>query len=102
MFGIIETGGKQYKVSVGDQIKIEKVAGEVGSKVVFDKVLLSADGEDVKIGQPYISGSQISGEILAQEKGKKLIVFKYKPKKRQRTKNGHRQEYTKIKITEIK
>lgn len=102
MFGIIETGGKQYKVSVGDQIKIEKVEGEVGSKVVFDKVLLSADGEDVKIGKPYISGSQISGEILAQEKGKKLIVFKYKPKKRQRTKNGHRQEYTKIKITEIK
>ena len=102
MFGIIETGGKQYKVSVGDQIKIEKVAGDVGSKVVFDKVLLSADGEDIKIGQPYISGSQISGEILAQEKGKKLIVFKYKPKKRQRTKNGHRQEYTKIKITEIK
>ena len=70
--------------------------------MVFDKVLLSADGEDIKIGQPYISGSQISGEILAQEKGKKLIVFKYKPKKRQRTKNGHRQEYTKIKITEIK
>ena len=102
MFGIIETGGKQYKVSVGDQIKIEKVAGDIGSKVVFDKVLLSADGEDIKIGQPYISGSQISGEILAQEKGKKLIVFKYKPKKRQRTKNGHRQEYTKIKITEIK
>lgn len=102
MFGIIETGGKQYKVSVGDQIKIEKVEGEVGSKVVFDKVLLSTDGEDVKIGKPYISGSQISGEILAQEKGKKLIVFKYKPKKRQRTKNGHRQEYTKIKITEIK
>lgn len=102
MFGIIETGGKQYKVSVGDQIKIEKVEGEVGSKVVFDKVLLSANGEDVKIGKPYVSGSQISGEILAQEKGKKLIVFKYKPKKRQRTKNGHRQEYTKIKITEIK
>lgn len=102
MFGIIETGGKQYKVSVNDQIKVEKLEGEVGSKVVFDKVLLSAEGDDVKIGQPYISGAKVSGEIMEHGKGKKLIVFKYKPKKRYRKKNGHRQQYTKIKITEIK
>ena len=102
MFSVIETGGKQYKVSVGNKIKVEKIDGEVGSEVKFDKVLLISSDDDVKIGQPYIDGSEVSGKIVAQKRDKKKIVFKYKPKKRERTKNGHRQHYTEVEITNIK
>ena len=102
MFSVIETGGKQYKVSVGDKIKVEKLAGEAGAKIVFDKVLLLSSETDTQIGQPYLEGVKVSGELLEQGRGPKKIVFKYKPKKRERTKKGHRQPYTEVKITEIK
>jgi len=99
MFSIIETGGKQYKVKAGDKIKIEKLDGEKGNEVVFDKVLLSAASEeDIKVGQPYVEGVKVVGEITNQERAKKLIVYKYKPKKRLRTKKGHRQPFTEILI----
>jgi len=102
MFSVIETGGKQYKVAVGDKIKVEKLEGKEGSKVVFDQVLLVSDGKDAKVGEPYLSGAKVSGEILKQGRGDKVIVFKYKARKRERTKNGHRQHYTEVKITDIK
>ncbi len=102
MFSVIETGGKQYKVSVGDKIKVEKLKGEEGSKIVFDKVLLISSDKDTKIGQPYIEGSKVSGEILTQGRDKKKISLRYKPKKRVRVKRGHRQPHTEVKITDIK
>ena len=102
MFSIIETGGKQYKVSVGDTIKIEKLEGEEGAKINFDKVLLVSSDKDVKIGEPYISGAKVSGEILGQGRGKKVISLRYRPKKEIRVKRGHRQHFTEVKITDIK
>jgi len=102
MFSIIETGGKQYKVTAGEKIRVEKIEGKEGDKVVFDKILLAGfSDKDVKIGQPYISGAKVLGEITRQGRGEKLIVFKYKPKKRVRRKRGHRQLFTEVKIKSI-
>jgi len=99
MFSIIETGGKQYKVKEGDKIKVEKLDGEAGAEVIFDKVLLKVSDEDnVEIGQPYLKDVKVIGEITNQGRNKKLIVYKYKPKKRERTKKGHRQMFTEILI----
>jgi len=100
---IIKTGGKQYKIKKDAILKIEKIEGEIGSEIQFDKVLLLSDekGEDVKIGQPYLEGAKIKAEILEQGKAKKIIILKYKAKTRQRTRNGHRQLYTKIRINEF-
>ena len=99
MFSIIETGGKQYKVKEGDKIKVEKLDGEAGTEVVFDKVLLKVSDEDkVEIGQPYLKDVKVIGEITNQGRNKKLIVYKYKPKKRERTKKGHRQMFTEVLI----
>ena len=104
MIAVIETGGKQYLVKQGDTIKIEKIAGEVGKEAVFDKVLLLADevGSDVKVGSPYIAGAKVTATILAQDRAKKIRVVKYKRKVRYCKTHGHRQDYTKIKIAEIK
>lgn len=102
MFSIIETGGKQYKVKENDKIKVEKLDGEAGATVVFDKVLLQVSSDDnVEVGAPYIKDAKVIGEIVRQGRGKKLIVFKYKPKKRERTKKGHRQPFTEVAITSI-
>ncbi len=102
MFSVIETGGKQYEVAAGKKIKIEKIAGKEGETVVFDKVLLSALSEDeVKFGEPYVKGAKITAEIVKQGLGDKVIVFKFKPKKRHRKKRGHRQPFTEVKIIEI-
>ena len=99
MKAIIETGGKQYYVSVGDTIFVEKLDAEEGKKVVFDKVLM-ADG---KAGNPYLKGVSVEGKVVKQGKGKKLTIFTYVPnKKSTRKKQGHRQPYTKIEITKIK
>ena len=97
-FAIIQTGGKQYKVSSGAKLKIEKLNVQTGDSVVFDKILLTADGEDVKIGTPYIEGAKIEGKILKQGRDKKKIVFRYHSKTRYRKKKGHRQDYTEVKI----
>jgi len=101
MFAVVETGGKQYKVSVGDVIEVEKLNRNVGDKISLN-VLLVSDGENVKAGSPYVKGTEALAEVVEHGKGDKIVVFKYKPKKNVRRKQGHRQPYTKLKITEIK
>jgi len=93
-FTIIQTGGKQYKVSSGQKIKVEKLAAEEGAVLNFDKVLLVVDGDDVKIGAPYISGAKIEANVSAQKRDKKKIVFRYHSKTRYRKMKGHRQSFT--------
>ena len=100
MYAIIQTGGKQYKVETGDQILIEKLAAEVDEEVDFETILVSDDA-GIKIGRPVIEGVTVKGRILEHGKGKKVVVFHYKPKKNIRKKNGHRQPYTKIEILSI-
>lgn len=100
-FSVIETGGKQYKVSAGDKVKIEKIEAKEGEGLVFDKVLLKSDGDAVTVGTPYISGAKVEGKVLAQERYKKVIIFKYHAKTRQRKKRGHRQYFTEVEVTKI-
>lgn len=100
-FTVIETGGKQYKVSAGQKIKVEKIKAESGNNFVFDKVLLVADGEKVDIGTPYVSGAAVEGKVLKQARDKKKIVFRYHSKTRYRKTKGHRQSYTEIEISKI-
>lgn len=100
-FAVIKTGGKQYRVAVGNKVKIEKVEAAVDGKVVFDKVLLTVDGEKVNIGAPEVAGAKVEGKVLAQGRNKKVIVFKYHSKTRRRKKNGHRQPFTEVEITKI-
>ena len=102
MYAIIESCGKQYKVSEGDVVYFEKLDTEEGKKVNFDKVILVSDEKEVKVGNPYVKGVKVEGKVLSHGKGKKIIVFKMKPKKNERTKQGHRQPYTKVEITAIK
>ena len=97
---IIETGGKQYKVSEGQKIKIEKIKGEKNANFIFDKVLLVAD-KDVKIGTPYLENAKVEAKIVKQGRDKKKIVFRYHSKTRYRKKKGHRQPYTEVEITKI-
>ena len=101
-FAIIETGGKQHKVSPDQKLKIEKVKGDKGAILKFDKVLLSADGDNVKIGTPYVEGVKVEAEIVRHARDKKIIVFRYHSKTRSRKKKGHRQEFTEIKVISIK
>lgn len=100
MYAVIETGGKQYKVQQGDVVFIEKLDAEAGSTVTFDKVLVLG-GDDLKIGAPYVDGATVSASVVKQGKSKKVIVYKYKPKKGYHKKQGHRQPYTKVEITAI-
>lgn len=102
MYAIIESCGKQYKVTQGDVIFFEKLDTEEGNKINFDKVVLVSDGEKIEVGNPYVKGVEVEGKVIAHGKGKKIIVFKYKPKKNYRKKQGHRQPYTKVEITLIK
>ena len=102
MYAIIEACGKQYKVVEGDVVFFEKLDTEVGKKVTFDNVILVSDEKKVQIGNPYVKGVKVEGKVVAQGKGKKIIVFKMKPKKNERKKQGHRQPYTKVEITAIK
>ncbi len=100
MYAIIQTGGKQYKVAVGDEVLVEKLDAEVDTEVAFD-VLLVADGENITVGTPVVDGVKATGKVLEQGKGKKVIAFRYKPKKNIRKKHGHRQPFTKVEITAI-
>ena len=100
MYAIIRTGGKQYNVSVGDEVLVEKLNAEVGEEVSFE-VLMLADDSGIKIGTPVVEGVSAKAEVVEHGKGKKLIVFKYKPKKNYRKKQGHRQPYTMVKIKAI-
>ena len=101
MYAVVNTGGKQYKVQKGETLRIEKIPGEVGSRVTFDRVLLVADGENVRVGQPLVEKAAVLASIVEQDKAKKIIVFKYKRRKRYRRKQGHRQPYTAIRIDGI-
>ena len=100
MYAIIVTGGKQYKVENGDEILVEKLDAEVGAKVDLD-VLMMADGETVTVGKPFVEGVKAVAEVVEHGKGRKVIIFKYKPKKNIRKKQGHRQPYTKVRILSI-
>ena len=102
MYAVIEACGKQYKVTKGDVVFFEKLEAEEGKKVTFDKVVLASDEGKVEVGAPYVKGIKVEGKVVAHGKGKKIVVFKYKPKKNYRRKQGHRQPYTKVEITEIK
>ena len=99
MYAIIESCGKQYKVSEGDVVYFEKLDAEEGKKVTFDKVVLVSDGKDVKVGTPYVSGVKVEGKVVANGKAKKILVYRYKAKKNVRRTQGHRQPYTKVEIT---
>jgi len=101
MYAVVATGGKQYRVEEGSVVRIEKIPGEVGDSVMFDDVLMLADGDEVTIGKPKLENAQVSAKILEQGKAKKIIVFKYKRRKRYRKKQGHRQMYTAVKIDGI-
>ena len=101
MYAIIETGGKQYKVQNGDQIRVEKLDAEIGSTVVFDKVLAAGEGSDIKVGTPYLDGLTVEADVVESGKGDKVIIFKYKAKKDYRKKQGHRQPYTMVEITSV-
>ena len=100
MYAIIRTGGKQYNVSVGDEVLVEKLNAEVGEEVSFE-VLMLADDSGIKIGTPVVEGVSAKAEVVEHCKDKKVIVFKYKPKKNYRKKQGHRQPYTMVKIKAI-
>lgn len=101
MLAIIKTGGKQYKVAVGDKIKVEKLEGEEGQKVIFDEVLMTGNEKEVKTGAPFLKGVKVEGKIIKTAKGKKVTGIKFKPKKRYRIKFGHRQTMTEVEITKI-
>ena len=101
MQAIIETGGKQYKVAEGDTLFIEKLPVEAGEAVTFDKVLAVIDGDNLTVGTPVVEGAKVDASVVKNGKGKKVIVFKYKPKKGYRRKQGHRQPYTKVTIGKI-
>src|SRR3989344_9099230 len=98
---VIETGGKQYLVSAGQKIMVEKLDGEAGGKLVFDKVLMLADGDKVEVGKPYLAGKKVSAELVEQKRLPKVITYKYHSKNRFRNKKGHRQSVTMVKILAV-
>lgn len=101
MYAIIETGGKQYKVAEGDVITVEKLGVEAGQEFTFDKVLVLAKDGDVKVGAPYVEGAAVTASVIGDGREKKVIVYKYKPKKGFHKKKGHRQPFTKLQIKSI-
>jgi len=101
MYAVVETGGKQYKVSKGDLIKVERMTGEVGEKVELDRVLLMRGDDGVHLGAPTVAGAKVVGRITTQGKGKKIVIFKQKRRKNYRLKQGHRQNHTWIEIEDI-
>ncbi len=101
MYAVIATGGKQYRVTVGEEIFVEKLVGEAGEAISFSEVLMVSDDTGLKVGTPTVEGAVVTGEIVKQGRSKKIIVFKYKAKKGFRRKNGHRQPYTRVKINAI-
>jgi len=100
-FAIIQTGGKQYRVSPGQKVKIEKIEGAKDAILSFDKVLLIGDGDNIKVGTPYVEGAKVEAKILKQGRDKKKIVFRYHSKTRYRKKKGHRQQFTEVEIVKF-
>jgi len=101
MYAVIATGGKQYRVSEGDVIFVEKLAGEVDDSLVFSEVLTVVQDGEVKVGAPFVEGAKVTGKVVKQGKDKKILVYKYKSKANYRRKQGHRQPYTKVSIEKI-
>ncbi|MDT8304562.1 MAG: 50S ribosomal protein L21 [Anaerolineae bacterium] len=101
MYAIVESGGRQYRAEVGHLFSVEKLPHEVGEQIVLDNVLLLADGDDIQVGQPTVSGASVKVTVVEQYKGKKIFVWKYRPRKRYRRRQGHRQQYTRLRIDEI-
>ncbi|MDD4084880.1 MAG: 50S ribosomal protein L21 [Acholeplasmataceae bacterium] len=101
MYAIIQTGGKQYRVSEGDVLSIEKLTAAEGEEVVFDQVLTVVSDNDVKVGKPVVEGAKVTAKVVEHGKGKKILVFKYKAKSNYRKRQGHRQPYTKVEISKI-
>ena len=102
MFAVIETGGKQYKVTIGQTIEVERLSMAAGDNVTLDKVLLVADGDTVSVGRPTVEGASVSATVLQHGLRKKAVIFHYRPKQRYRVKKGHRQPYTRLRIDAIK
>jgi large subunit ribosomal protein L21 len=100
MYAVIKTGGKQYRVAEGQTLRVEKLPGGAGDKVTFSEVLL-VGGDAPKVGRPLVAGAAVAAEITGQDRGKKIVVFKFRRRKNYRRKNGHRQPYTELKITGI-
>ncbi|MCZ6458905.1 MAG: 50S ribosomal protein L21 [Gammaproteobacteria bacterium] len=101
MFAVFSSGGKQHRVTEGEVIKLELLKAEPGEKVVFDKVLIVADGDDVSVGQPYVAGGKVTAEVISHDRGKKIRVIKFKRRKDYLRRQGHRQWFTELKITGI-
>ncbi len=101
MIAVIKTGGKQYKVSTGDKIKIEKIDKKEGDEFIFEEVLLFQDGNKIEIGKPFLKGYKVSAKVLKQDRDKKITILKFKPKTRYKVKQGHRQPFTEVEILKI-
>ena len=101
MYAVLKSGGKQYRVEEGQVLRLEKLPGDVGSAVNFDQILMIGDGGNIQVGQPLVDGASVQGHIVDQGRGKKILVFKYKRRKRYRRKQGHRQQFTAIQIDTI-
>lgn len=101
MHAVFQSGGKQYRVAPGDSVMVEKVPGNAGDSVTFDRIILTSDGEQVSIGKPYLDNAKVEGRITRQGKAKKVIAFKFKRRKGHRKKIGHRQQFTQVKIENI-
>ena len=101
MYAVVETGGKQYKVEPGKTVEVERLPAEVGATVELERVLLVGDGDAVQLGRPTVAGARVVAEVVAQHKGEKIIVFRYKRKVRYRRKTGHRQQLTRLLVKEI-
>ena len=102
MYAVIETGGKQYRVTEGQSIKVEKLSADEGSKIDLDKVLLVANGDDIKIGAPYVDGGKVTATVKSHGKGKKVMIMKFRRRKHHQKVQGHRQQFTELEITGIK
>lgn len=101
MYAVIRTGGKQYRVAEGDKLRVEKLNADEGADIAFEHVMMLADGDDIQIGKPYLSGQQVQAHVLAHGRGKKVRIVKFRRRKHHLKRQGHRQSYTEVRITGI-